>query len=201
MALAREQRRDLRFAQAAQLLESAENLGARARLAHDPGGRGLAAQGVVDEAGDRRAVAGAGEAAREPPVLERVGGRTAARLDVGEDFDGGGDAGGGDHRQVFPGKRGRRKSDTIGGLKMRALRGRRSEVSPGGLHVQCFSIPDRFVARLVARRLRRRAAAPAGNRPAREKAARRQDAVGDGQDVLIGARPLTPPRDSSGSRA
>ena len=46
---------------------------------------------------DRRAVARAGEAVREAPVLHRVGGRTAAAFDVGENFDGGGDAGGGSH--------------------------------------------------------------------------------------------------------
>ena len=45
----------------------------------------------------RGAVARAGEAVREAPVLERIGGRPAPRLDIGEDLDGGGEAGGGCH--------------------------------------------------------------------------------------------------------
>ena len=100
VALAAEQRRDFRFVEVAQLLERADGDGARARLAHQPGGRTLAAQRVVDEAGDRGAVARAGEAARQAPILERVDRRPAARLDVGEHFDGGGDAGGWGHASV-----------------------------------------------------------------------------------------------------
>ena len=68
-------------------------------VAHDPRRGRLAAQRVVDEAADRRTVAGAGETMREPPVLERIGGRPAARHDVVQDLDGGGEAGGGRHRQ------------------------------------------------------------------------------------------------------
>ena len=52
---------------------------------------------------------------RQAPVLERLDGRPAARLDVGENFDGGGDARGGDHGTFGlsgEGSRGR-KSDTI----------------------------------------------------------------------------------------
>ena len=74
--------------------------GARARIAHQPGRRTLAPQRVVDQAGDRGAVARAGEAARQAPVLERVDRRSAARLDVGEHFDGGGDAGGWGHASL-----------------------------------------------------------------------------------------------------
>ena len=74
---------------------------ARGRVvAHEEGGRGLAAQRVVDEAGDRGAVARAGEAMRQAPVLERIGGGAAPRLDVGERLDGGGQAGGGGHVPV-----------------------------------------------------------------------------------------------------
>ena len=57
-----------------------------------------AAQRVEDEAGDRGAVTGAGEAMRQAPVLERIGGRAAARLDVGENLDGGGEARGRCHQ-------------------------------------------------------------------------------------------------------
>ena len=54
------------------------------------GARGAPAQRVVDQAGDRGAVARAGEAMREAPVLQRVGRRPAARSDIGENLDGGG---------------------------------------------------------------------------------------------------------------
>ena len=81
---------------------------ARRLLAHDPGGRRAAPQRVVHEAGDRRAIAGAGEAAREAPVLERIGGRPPARVDIGEHLDRGGKAGGGRHtREAFLGGPGR----------------------------------------------------------------------------------------------
>ena len=64
---------------------------ARGRVvAHQIGGRGAAAQRVIDQAGDAGAVAGAGEAVRQAPVLQRVGGRPPARLDVGQNFDCGG---------------------------------------------------------------------------------------------------------------
>ena len=65
--------------------------------AHDPGGRCLAAQRVVDEARDRGAVARAGEAMRQAPILQRLRGRTPPRLDVGEHFDRGGKARSGGH--------------------------------------------------------------------------------------------------------
>jgi hypothetical protein len=61
--------------------------GARAVVVSGPG-RGLAgAQGVVDAVGDRRTVAGAGEAVGEGPVLERVLDGPAAGLDVRQHLD------------------------------------------------------------------------------------------------------------------
>ena len=78
--------------------QHAERHGARRVLAHDPGGRGLAAQRVVDEPRDRGAVARAGEAVRQAPILERIGGGAAARLDIGEDLDGGGKSRGRGHQ-------------------------------------------------------------------------------------------------------
>ena len=97
MALAGEQRGDRLDVEAARLPQRAQNFGARAWLAHDPAGRAFLAQRVVDEARDRRAVAGAGEAVREAPVLHRVGRGPAPRLDVGQNFDRGCGAGGGGH--------------------------------------------------------------------------------------------------------
>src|SRR5262249_30962916 len=73
--------------------EHAERDRARGVLVHQEGGGGFAPQRVIDQAGDRGTVAGTGEAVREPPVLERVGGRTPPRLDVGEHVNGGGKAG------------------------------------------------------------------------------------------------------------
>ena len=77
--------------------QHAEHVGARRLRAHQPGRRGLAAERVIDEAGDGGAVAGAGEAVAKAPVLQRVGGGAAAGVDVGEDLDGGLNAGGRDH--------------------------------------------------------------------------------------------------------
>ena len=62
-------------------------------LAHEPGRRGLAAQRVIDEAGNGGAIAGAGKAMREAPILERIGRRTPPRFDVGKNLDGGGKSG------------------------------------------------------------------------------------------------------------
>ena len=62
-----------------------------------PARGGAAAQGVIDQRGDGRAVLDAGEAMREAPILERVGGGTAACFEVFENFDRGGDASGGMH--------------------------------------------------------------------------------------------------------
>ena len=55
--------------------------------AHDPGRRRLAAQRVIDEARNGGAIPRAGEAMREAPVLQRLRGGAAARLDIGKDFD------------------------------------------------------------------------------------------------------------------
>ena len=80
--------------------QHAEQHRARRVGAHDPGGRRLAAQRVVDQPRDRRAVARAREAVREAPILEALRGRAAARLDIGEDLDGGGEACGGRHQMM-----------------------------------------------------------------------------------------------------
>src|SRR5271165_4691983 len=97
VALARKQRRNGRDVEAAGLAQRAENLGARRRLAHDPGGRAFPSERVINEARDRSAVAGAGEAMRKAPVLHRVGRRPTPDLDVGKNFDCGGGARGGSH--------------------------------------------------------------------------------------------------------
>ena len=60
-------------------------------------GRRLAAQRVVDETGDGGAVGRTGEAVRQAPILEHIRRQPAARLDLGENLDGGGQTGGGCH--------------------------------------------------------------------------------------------------------
>jgi hypothetical protein len=77
--------------------QHAEHGGARGCLAHHEGSRGFAPQGVIDEARDGGAVAGAGEAMREAPVLERIGSRAPPRLDIGKHLDGSRQAGPGRH--------------------------------------------------------------------------------------------------------
>src|SRR5262249_7942400 len=62
---------------------------ARRAVLHDEDARGAAAQRVIDEPGNGRAVSGTGEAVGEPPVLERVGGGPSPLRDVGENRDGG----------------------------------------------------------------------------------------------------------------
>ncbi len=64
--------------------------GERARLLRieQPGGGAPAAQGVVDDIADRRPIAGAGEAMRQAPILQRIGGRTMPPEDVVDDLDG-----------------------------------------------------------------------------------------------------------------
>src|SRR5271166_1727084 len=104
VAIAGEQRPDRIGVEAAGLFEGTEHFGARRRLAHQPGGRTLAAERVIDEARDRRPVARSRKAMREAPVLQRVGGGTAARLDLRQNVDRGGDAGGGGHGIGFPAK-------------------------------------------------------------------------------------------------
>ena len=97
VALAGEQRGDRLGVEAARLPQRAQDFGARTWLAHDPGGRAFPAQRVIDEARYRRAVARAREAVREAPILHRVGRGSATGLDVGQNFDRGGGAGGGGH--------------------------------------------------------------------------------------------------------
>jgi hypothetical protein len=94
-ARAVEQRGDARLGQPALQAQHADEDRAAGLPAHDPGGGGPAPQAVIDEARDRRAVAGAGEAVGEAPILQGIGGRAAARGDVVQDLDGGGEAGGG----------------------------------------------------------------------------------------------------------
>ncbi len=73
-------------------MQHADHRRARRRLPHQPGGRGLAAQRVVDEAGDGGTVGRAGETMRQSPVLERICRRAPPRLDLGKNFNGGGKA-------------------------------------------------------------------------------------------------------------
>ena len=70
---------------------------ARALVSHDVGARRPPAKRVINEACDRRAIARPGEPVHEAPVLERLAGRTALRLEIGEDLDGGGEARSGSH--------------------------------------------------------------------------------------------------------
>ena len=71
-------------------------------ILHEPASRGLPAERVVDEARDGGAVLRAGEAVGQAPVLEGVGRRPAAGLDIAQDLDGGGEARGGCHRNTTP---------------------------------------------------------------------------------------------------
>src|SRR5688500_6038016 len=50
---------------------------------------GAAAQRVVNKTSNSRAVARSGEAVRQAPILQRVAGGPAARLDIDKHFDGG----------------------------------------------------------------------------------------------------------------
>ena len=101
MALAVEQSCDFGAGKAAQLLQRADHAGPRARIAHDPGRGRLAAQRIVEKAGDGGAILGAGETMGDPPVLDGFGGRPALFLDVGKDFYGGGDTRGGNHLRAL----------------------------------------------------------------------------------------------------
>ena len=77
--------------------QHAEQRRARRVFAHEIGRRGAAAQRVIDKAGDAGAIAGAGEAVREAPVLQRVGRGPSPRADIGEHFDRGGEPRAGGH--------------------------------------------------------------------------------------------------------
>ena len=88
---------DVVYRKVAYLAQGPEQDGARRRLAHNPGGRGFAAQRIENEARERGAVTRSSEPMREAPVLQRIGGRTPPRFNVAEDFDRGRNTGGGDH--------------------------------------------------------------------------------------------------------
>ncbi len=96
-SFAREQSCDLRECHPALKHQHAEHHRPWRGFAHDPGGRGFAAERIIHEAGDRRPVLGAGEAVRQPPILESLRGGAATGLDVAENLDGGGKAGCGCH--------------------------------------------------------------------------------------------------------
>jgi hypothetical protein len=68
--------------------QRAEGQRGSAAVVHQMGGRKLLAQGVVDEIADGRAIAGPGEAVRQAPVLQCVGGRPATLLDILQHFNG-----------------------------------------------------------------------------------------------------------------
>ncbi len=97
VALAGKQRGDGVDVEAVRLSQRAQHFGARTYLPHDPGGRAFLAQRVVDEARDRRTVARASETVREAPIFHGVGRGSAARVDIRQNFDRSGGAGGGDH--------------------------------------------------------------------------------------------------------
>ena len=67
--------------------ERAQHERTRARLAHGISGRGAGAQAIEHQIADRRPVARAGEAVRDPPILQGLRRRALARLDIGEDLD------------------------------------------------------------------------------------------------------------------
>ena len=81
-------RRDLIWGLAPAADEGPEHQRARTCVAHGIGARSALAQSIEYEIADRGAVAGAGEAVRQTPILQRLGGRALARLDIGEDLDG-----------------------------------------------------------------------------------------------------------------
>ncbi len=67
--------------------QRAEAESARRVRIEQPGRRPLSAQGVVDDVADGGAVAGAGEAVRQAPILQRVGDRAVSPLDVLQHLD------------------------------------------------------------------------------------------------------------------
>ena len=78
--------------------QHAEQHRARVLITHDVGTRGAPAQRIVDEACDRRPVRRTGETVHQAPILERIRRRTTLRLDVGDHFDGRGNASAGRHQ-------------------------------------------------------------------------------------------------------
>ncbi len=87
MAFAAAERADFIGGQAAHLAQTAEDDCAGFLAAHNPGGRGAAAQGVENERRQRGTVLRSGEAVRKAPILQRIRRRAMARLDIGENFD------------------------------------------------------------------------------------------------------------------
>ena len=79
------------------LAQCAQQNGAGLRRTHDPGARSLPAQGIENQRAQRAAILRPGEAMRLAPFLQGFGGRTVLPIDDLENFDGGGDAGGGCH--------------------------------------------------------------------------------------------------------
>ena len=79
-------------------LEHAEHPRARRVGVHQPGARRAPAQHVPDQARNRGTVAGAGIAMRGAPLLQRLRRGNALRVDGVDQFDGGGEPGGGGHR-------------------------------------------------------------------------------------------------------
>ncbi len=106
VVLAGAERGDLLQIQPALAREHAEHQSARRVRPHHMRAGGLPAQRVIDQRGDRGAILRAGEAARQAPVLERVGRRPAPLDDVVQNLDGGADAGGGRHGVSDSGNRG-----------------------------------------------------------------------------------------------
>ena len=97
MVLAGEQGGDLVRPHPALADQHAEHEGPRRLLAERMGGGRPAPQGVIDQRGDGGTVLRAGEAAGQPPILQGVRGGPAALDQIGQDLDGGADAGGGRH--------------------------------------------------------------------------------------------------------
>ncbi len=102
VALAGEQSGDRLGVEAVRLSQRAQHFGARTGTTHDPGGRAFLTQRVIDEARYRRPIARACEAMRQAPIFHRVGRGSATGFDVGENFDRGGGAGGGNHGMERP---------------------------------------------------------------------------------------------------
>ena len=67
----------------------AEHHGARRVRTHQECRRTLAAQGIVDECGNRCAIARPGKSMLQPPVLERFGRWPALRVDIRHHLNGG----------------------------------------------------------------------------------------------------------------
>ena len=87
MRLARTERHQRIGVHAARPGKRAENNRARRFAAHEECGGGPVALRVENQRSDRRAILGAREAVRQPPILQRIGGRSFARIDVVQNFN------------------------------------------------------------------------------------------------------------------